>query len=77
MNGCPKCKKSWDRCKCSLEDLGVKLGSKEEAAWKDILDGAEAEIAQFKRAIIVNTEIIRVAKEQMELEKEKFEKADK
>ena len=73
MKGCPVCKKSWDRCKCKLEDLGIKIGSKEEAAWKDIKEGAEVEIAQFRRGIIVSEEIIKVAEKQMQIEKEKFE----
>ena len=72
MNGCPKCKKSWDRCKCKLEDLGIKIGSKQEAAWKDIKETAEAEMEQFKRGIILNEEIIKVAEKQMEIENKKF-----
>ena len=72
MNGCPKCKRSWDRCKCSLKDLGIKIGSKEEAAWKDIKEGAEAEMKQFKRGIILNEEIIKKAEEKMKIENDKF-----
>ena len=72
MNGCPICKKSWDRCKCKLEDLGIKIGSKQEAAWKDIKETAEAEMNQFKRGIILNEEIIKVAEKQMEIENKKF-----
>jgi hypothetical protein len=72
MSGCSICKKSWDMCKCKLEDLGIKLGSKEEAAWKDIKEGAEAEIAQFKRGIIVDEGIVKIAEEQMKEEHSKF-----
>ena len=75
MKGCQKCKKSWDRCKCSLDDLGIKIGSKEEAAWKDIKEGAEAELNQFKRGIILNETIIKKCEEMMKIENEKFLKS--
>jgi len=52
-------------------DLGLKVGTKEEAAWNNILKGAELEIEQFQRAIIVNKAIIRTAKKMMREEKKK------
>ena len=52
-------------------DLGLKVGTKEEAAWNNILKAAELEIEQFQRAIIVNKAIIRTAKKMMREEKKK------
>ena len=53
------------------EDLGIKIGTKEEAAWKLIKDGAEKELEQQKRAIIIGEEIIKLADRMMEAEKKK------
>ena len=52
-------------------DLGLKVGTKEEAAWNNILKGAELEIEQFQRAIIVNKAIIRTAIKMMRIEEKK------
>jgi len=52
-------------------DLGLKVGTKEEAAWNNILKGAELEIEQFQRAIIVNKTIIRTAKKMMRIQEKK------
>jgi len=72
---CPLCKKSWDRCKCDLEkDFGVKIGSKEEAAWKKIVTDSEELIAQNKRAIEIHELIVAHAKKREIEEREKFKK---
>jgi hypothetical protein len=42
-------------------DLGLKIGSKEEAAWTQIKKAAELDIEQSKRAILINEEIVKLA----------------
>ena len=69
MKTCPICKKSWDRCKC---DLGIKVGSKEEAAWKTIFDNATRAIEEAKRSIELNEICAAHAEKRMIEEKEKF-----
>lgn len=51
------------------EDLGIKIMSKEEKAWTDILEGAEKEIAMSKRMIIINKGVVKIAKRMMRKEK--------
>ena len=54
------------------EDLGVKIGSIEEIAWKNILDKTTETIAQLKREIIINKAIGDKAKKMISEEKQKF-----
>lgn len=51
------------------EDLGIKIMSKEEKAWADILEGAEKEIALSRRMIIINKGVVKTAKRMMKKEK--------
>ena len=41
--------------------LDVKIGTKEEAAWKLIKDQAEKELEQGKREQIINSTILKLA----------------
>lgn len=51
--------------KNSLEkDLGIKIGSKEEKAWKDIQDRVEKDLSNAQREIIINKRIIELCIEQ-------------
>jgi len=51
------------------KDLGIKIGTKEEAAWTQIKDSAEKELEQAKRSIIIGTEIIKLAEKMIAKEK--------
>lgn len=53
------------------EDIGLKIGTKEENAWKTILESAEKEIAQARRMIILNEVIMEKAEEMMKIEQDK------
>lgn len=53
-------------------DLGLKMGTEEEKAWTDIMEGAEKEIKINKRHILINEKIIELAKVRIAEEKEKF-----
>ena len=53
------------------EDIGLKVGTKEENAWTSIKESAEKEIAQARRMIILNEVIIKKSEEMIEIEKNK------
>ena len=72
---CPLCKKSWDRCKCKLDDMAVKIGSKEEAAWKDIKDKTLNDISLSKRTIELGEVVVQFCEKKMIEEREKFKNA--
>ena len=50
-------------------DLGVKMGTPEEAAWTTIRDGATKEIEQSKRSILIAEQIIKLAEKIIAKEK--------
>lgn len=56
------------------KDLGIKIGSKEEAAWTQLRDKIEEDIIQNKITQEINTVIFELAEKKIELEKEKFKK---
>ena len=56
------------------QELGVEIGSKEEAAWKLIRDGAVKELESTLRSIIISKEIIKTAERMIKEEHEKFRK---
>ncbi len=47
------------------EDLGVKIGTPEEAAWTNIRDSSVKEVEQNKRAIMIGEAIIKLAEEKI------------
>jgi len=51
------------------KDLGIKIGTKEEAAWTKIKDSAHSELEQNKRAIVIGETIIKLADEMIAKEK--------
>ena len=53
------------------KDLGLKIGTKDEAAWTLIKDKAEEEIEQSKREIIIDEAIIKIAEKIIAEEKSK------
>ena len=70
---CPLCNKSWECCECDVEkDLGVKIGSPEEMAWKTIKRGNEEAIAKSKRDIEILELVAVYADKRMKEEAEKF-----
>ena len=54
------------------KNLGIKIGSKEEAAWTKIKDGAVQELEANQRAIIIGKEIIKLAERKIAIEKKNF-----
>ena len=56
------------------EDLGIKIGTKEEAAWTKIKDSAALELEQNKRGIIIGEAIIKLAEFKINEEKMRREK---
>ncbi len=51
------------------KDLGLKIGSKEEAAWTLIRNNAINEMEESKRTIILDELIIKEAEQRIEKEK--------
>lgn len=58
------------------EDLGVKIGTPEEAAWEAIKKGSLREIDNFRRGIIINEAIVKTAEEEIAKELERQKKSD-
>lgn len=56
------------------EDLGIKIGSKEEAMWQKTIDGLEQEIKITEETLKVSKVFLAVAYEQLEIEKKKRQK---
>ena len=54
------------------KDLGVKMGTKEEATWKIILKQAEELVIKGKTDLEINDMIVELAKKRIAEEKEKF-----
>ena len=52
------------------EDLGIKIGTKEESAWTQIRDSAQIEVDNNKRAIIIGENMVKLANEMIEKEKD-------
>ena len=52
------------------KDLGIKVGTKEQAAWTLILERSEKEVEEQKRAIIIGKEIINLCKKRIKEEQE-------
>lgn len=51
------------------KDLGIKIGTKEEAAWTKIKKSAQLELEQNKRAIIIGESVIKLAEKMIAKEK--------
>ena len=54
------------------KDLGIKIGSKDEAMWTEFRDKVKTEIAANEKAMKVNKAILDMAEQKIDLEKEKF-----
>ena len=54
------------------KDLGIKIGSKEEAAWTKARDTIEEEIQASRITLVMNETLLILANEKIEEEKEKF-----
>lgn len=53
------------------KDLGVKIASKEEQAWTEIMTRAEREIEQNLRIVEIDRMIVLLAQKKVEEEKKK------
>jgi|TARA_Y100000310_G_scaffold172751_1_gene172879 hypothetical protein len=51
------------------EDLGVEVGTTEQAAWTELKERAEKDIATSKRAILMDDAIIKLAETMIEAER--------
>ena len=58
--------------KSGLKDLGIKMGTKEEALWKRVKKEAEVLIEQSEDNLIIQKEILTLADKRIVEEKEKF-----
>jgi len=56
------------------KDLGVKIGSKEENNWSNILKQSEEQLVVAKANIEITEAILALAKKRAKEEKEKFNK---
>lgn len=54
------------------EDLGIKIGSKEQKAWEDMKEKAKEEIIINNRINLINEEIIKLAEKKIKEEIENF-----
>ena len=54
------------------EDLGARIGSKEEASWTRVLKQSEELLITAKENVEINSTIIELAKTKIAEEKEKF-----
>ena len=54
------------------KDLGVKMGTKEEASWKNVLKQAEELVVKGNTDLRINIMIVNLANKEIELEKAKF-----
>ena len=54
------------------KDLGVKMGTKEESSWKNVLSQAEELVIKGKTDLEINNMIVDLAKKRIAEEKEKF-----
>ena len=53
------------------KDLGVKVGTPLEVLWTNVKTQTEAEITQHENAIIINKELLKIAKDKILLEQRK------
>lgn len=51
------------------EDLGIKIGTKEEVLWTKVRDSRKAQIEQYEEALIVERAILELAESKIKQEK--------
>lgn len=61
--------------KKEYKDLKVKIGSKEEAAWTRIKERVETELEEYKRLIIINEHVLKLADDMINKEHKEWLKA--
>lgn len=54
------------------EDLGIKIGSKDEAMWKQVADNLKAQIAGMEKELTINKAFLGLAETNQAKEKKKF-----
>lgn len=53
------------------EDLGIKIGSKEEAFWTDLKEKVEKDMDNARHELIINAEVLKLADRKIDDEKQK------
>ena len=54
------------------KDLGIKIGSKEESSWKNVLKQAEELVIKGKTDLEINEMIVKLSEKRIAEEKKKF-----
>ncbi len=54
------------------KDLGIKIGSKEEAKWREIIGREEESLIALKINVEITENLLTLAKKRADEEKEKF-----
>lgn len=54
------------------KDLGVKIGTKEQVLWENVLKGAKVQIEKCEAELIVQKEVVLLANRKIKQEKEKM-----
>lgn len=57
------------------KDLGVKIGSKLEAFWTQVRDEAEKGVLNAEHTLLLQREVVAIAKRNTLIEREKFKKS--
>ena len=55
-----------------IDELKVKIGSKDEKYWTDVLKQSEDLVLKGRNDLVINEAIVKLAKEKIKVEKEKF-----
>ena len=53
------------------DDLCVKIGTKDEALWTELKENTEIQIEALEKSLIVNREILKMAKQKIKEEQKK------
>jgi len=69
---CKICKKDTNRCKCIPEDLGIKIGTKEEVFWTDAKTKLENNIMMYTESLIGDKIMLELANKRIKEEKTKM-----
>ena len=56
------------------EDLGIKIGTKEQVLWETVNNNTLVEIEANEKELIVHKAMLLMAEKKIDIEKEKFKK---
>lgn len=54
------------------KDLGIKIGTKEQAIWEDVVKQAKIDLEAYERGMLIAKEMLKLAELKINEEKEKF-----